>query len=375
MNEVANANQQKDVEAVNMQDAHFANDEIDLFDLFDDIMENKIWVVLGFVGCLLLAIAYLFVATPVFKTQSVIKSASENDVVELNVPQLEDIYSKTVEEAFNEARSAVLSKETRREFYGLNLDRIRAIEGLYNDEISEGQNFAKFDELFGSKLSNEKKDAEVFATVSLELTDSEEAANLLNDYVAFALSKRLDEVKSTVENKIAAQVEKLEYDAMLLREQYYSEQTRRKLELAEARSIASAVGQTGPVFGKAEIMGTYEPPLYMYGTKAITAESKAISNRKALSKNLPYGEDHFIKGLPEVLFDIQQLKELKVDFAKVKLAVVDEKAIVPLKPIKPKKALIVALAAVAGIFMGLMAALLMAAFKRHKEKIKKVLRR
>lgn len=374
MKEVANANQQKDIEAVNMQDAHFANDEIDLFDLFDDIMENKIWVMLGFVGCLLLAIAYLFTATPVFKTQSVIKSASENDLVELNVPQLEKIYSKSVGEAFNEARSAVLSKETRREFFEANLDRIKTAR-LYNAEISGGQNFANFDKLFGSKLSNAKKDAEVFATVTLELTDSEEAANLLNDYVAFALSKRLDEVKSTVENKIAAHVEKLEYDAMLLREQYYSEQTRRKLELAEARSIASAVGQTTPVFGQAEIMGTYEPPLYMYGTKAITAESKAISNRKALSRNLPYGEDHFIEGLPEVLFDIQQLKELKVDFNKVKLAVIDEKAIVPLSPIKPKKALVVALACVAGIFMGLMAALLMAAFKRHKEKIKKVLRR
>lgn len=374
MKEVANANQQKDIEPVNMQDAHFANDEIDLFDLFDDIMENKIWVVLGFVGCLILAGAYLFVATPVFKTQSVIKSASENDVVELNVPQLEKIYSKTVKQAFDEARSAVLSKETRREFFEENLIRIKEA-GLYSSEISQGQNFANFDKRFGSKLSNAKKDAEIFATVTLELTDANEAANLLNDYVAFALSKRLDEVKSTVENKIAAHVEKLEYDAMLLREQYYSEQTRRKLELAEARSIASAVGQTTPVFGKAEIMGTYEPPLYMYGTKAITAESKAIGNRKALSRNLPYGEDHFIKGLPEVLFDIQQLKELKVDFNKVKLAVIDEKAIVPLKPIKPKKALVVALAGVAGIFMGLMAALLMAAFKRHKEKIKKVLRR
>jgi len=183
------------------------------------------------------------------------------------------------------------------------------------------------------------------------------------------LQSRLQDVQDTLNSKVTAYVEKLEYDAMLLRERYYSEQTRRKLELAEAKTIASAIGQSSPVIAKAEIMGTYEPPLYMYGTQAISAESKAISNRKALAKNLPYGEDHFIKGLPEVLFDIQQLKGLKVDFNKVKLAVVDEKAIVPLKPIKPKKALIVALAGVAGIFMGLMAALLVAAFKRHKEKV------
>ncbi len=373
MNEVAKANQEELEEnklgSTQWRDAQFNSDEIDLFDLFDDIMENKIWVILGFVGCLLLAGAYLFVATPTYKTQAVIKNASENDLVQLNLPQLQKIYSKTVDEAFNDAKGALLSKEMRRSFFEQNLERIKGIPNLYNPQISESQNFANFDKLFASKLSNDKKDAEIFATVEFELTDPVEAAALLNDFVAFALQNRLLDVQETLSSKVAAHVEKLEYDAMLLRERYYSEQTRRKLELAEAKTIASAIGQSSPVIAKVEIMGSYTPPLYMYGTQAISAESKAITNRKALAKNLPYGEDHFIKGLPEVLFDIQQLKGLKVDFNKVKLAVVDEKAIVPVKPIKPKKALIIALAGVAGIFMGLMAALLIAAFKRHKEKV------
>jgi len=369
MNDVAKSNEASGIEEARFRDARFSTDEIDLFDLFDDLMANKIWVVLGLIGSLMMAGAYTLKSTPVYRTQAVVKSASENDLVQLNLPQIKTIYSKTVEEAFSDAKGAILSKEVRRSFFDVNIDRLISTPNIYNPNISESQNFANFDKLFASKFSNDKKDAEIFATVEFESTDPEEAAAILNDFVTFALQSRLQDVQDTLNSKVAAHVEKLEYDAMLLRERYYSEQTRRKLELAEAKTIASAIGQSSPVIAKAEIMGTYEPPLYMYGTQAITAESKAISNRKTLAKNLPYGEDHFIKGLPEVLFDIQQLKGLKVDFNKVKLAVIDEKAIVPLKPIKPKKALIVALAGVTGIFMGLMAALLVAAFKRHKEKV------
>jgi chain length determinant protein (polysaccharide antigen chain regulator) len=70
------------------------------------------------------------------------------------------------------------------------------------------------------------------------------------------------------------------------------------------------------------------------------------------------------------LFKINQLKSLEIDYGKVSLAVVDEQAILPVGAIKPKKLLIMALACVAGGFVGLMMALLMAAFHRHKEKIK-----
>ena len=93
MSEVVKANQdapaEKKLDATQWRDAQFSGDEIDLFDLFDDIMANKIWVILGFLGCLLLAGAYLFVATPTYKTQAVIKNASENDLVQLNLPQLQ----------------------------------------------------------------------------------------------------------------------------------------------------------------------------------------------------------------------------------------------------------------------------------------------
>ena len=120
------------------------DDEIDLFDLWDDILQEKLWLLLGFLGCVGLAIAYLLMATPVYETKVVVKPVSANNVVELNVPQLQGIYSKTVEEAFNDARSALLSKEYRRQFYQAFIDEIKLIEGAYDPLLTDSQNFSKF---------------------------------------------------------------------------------------------------------------------------------------------------------------------------------------------------------------------------------------
>jgi len=360
------------------------DDEIDLFDLWDDILQEKLWVFLGFLGCVVLAVAYLFVATPTYETKVVIKPASANNVVELNAPQFtfniasgsdsnpvyKTIYSKTVEEAFADAKAALLSKEYRRQFYYAYIEEIKQVKGAYNPELTDSQNFSKFDELFTSKVSNEKKDVETYLQVSFELSDPEKAAELLNAYTEFTLAAKLADVKETVDSKITAQIEKWEYDASKLREEYKGEQIRKNLLLTEAYDIAEAVSQTQPLFSKSEIVGTYEPPLYMFGTKALKAEIRAIKQRENMAKSLPYGEDHFIDRLPELRFKIDQLKNIEIDFAKVSLAVIDEQAFVPVKPAKPKKLLIVALACVAGLFGGVMLALIMAAFKRHKAKIK-----
>ncbi|WP_396586926.1 Wzz/FepE/Etk N-terminal domain-containing protein [Bermanella sp. R86510] len=342
------------------------SDEIDLFDLWDDIVDNKLWVVAGLVGCLLLAALYLVKATPVFETRVVVKPPSENHVLELNQPQLVDIYEKNVEQAYADARSALLSKELRRDFYQANLAKIKELPSLYNENRETGQNFIQFDKHFSSSVSS-KKDVEEFVEIRFQLTHAEKAAQFLNSYTEYVLGAKLAEVENTISNKVQTQIKKLEYDASKLRQEYAGQQTRRSLMLTEAEQIAKAVGQTDPVFSKSEIVGTYEPPLYMFGTNALKAEKQAIEQRANVAKALPFGEDHFIEGLPEILFKIEQLKALDIDYSQVKLGVIDEYAVVPLSPIKPKKLLVVALACVAGVFVGMMMALIMAAFQRHKE--------
>jgi len=151
-----------------------------------------------------------------------------------------------------------------------------------------------------------------------------------------------------------------------MREEYLGYKARRILELKEAFQIAKAVGQTSPVYRNMDLISGEEPPLYMLGSKAIQAEIKALENRAQIASDLPRGEDHFIQGLPSILVEIESLQGLQVDFTKIHIARVDEQAIVPVKPIKPRKLLIVALSLVAGVFVGIFMALIVAAYGKHK---------
>lgn len=359
-----------------LPDAQFRDDEINLFDLVRDLNVQKRWVMGPLIACFVLALLYVALAKPVFQVKSVVKAASEKDLVELNPPELRaqyidgqkigiDVFSMDVETAFEQSKQALLSREYRKAFYHENLEVIMENE-LFNEALTLEQNFDAFNGNFKIKLSNDKKDAEKFVELKLELGNPELATELLNDYVTYSLKSRLNDVKATYENKLEQSIRKLEYDAGLIRDKYFSDKTREKLELAEALSIAKSVGIKNPIHQKSSMIANNSGlPRYMYGENALKAEKRALDSRSKLAKGMPFGEEHFIEGLPEKNFEIKKLKELKLDFVKVQLAKVDELATLPRKPIKPKKALILALSLIAGGFLGLMTALLVAAYKRY----------
>ena len=348
--------------------AYSNEDEIDLFDLIDDIWSHKRWVFLGLFATVVLAGLYLFKATSVYQTEAKIKSATANDLIEFSRPQLAEIYTLDVGQAFSSARAALLSTGYRKEFYVLNLDKIKAIPDSYNEKLTLEQNFSEFNNQFAIKTSG-AKDSESFVQVSLKSSDAEFASELLNEFVEYALFRRLRDSYDTMLARVNSRIEALNYDANIMREEYFGNKARRILELKEATSIAIAVGQKNPVYRNMDLVGAKEPPLYMLGSKAIKAEIKALESRALIAKDLPRGEDHFIEELPRLLLEIDSLKNLEVDFSKIHLARIDEVAVVPVKPIKPRKLLIMVLALVAGLFVGLFMALIVAAYGKHKIRI------
>lgn len=351
-----------------VNDRYENDDEIDLFDLIDDIWKHKVWVFVGLLSTLMLAGIYLIKATPVYQAEAKVKSTTASDLIEFARPQLTGIYDLDVVRAFDSAKSALLSTGYRKEFYELKLDQIKAVSNSYNEELSLEQNFSNFSGQFSIKASGQK-DAESYVQLSLKSTDPVQASNLLNEFVGYALFRRLKDSYDTMLAKINGRIEALNYDANIMREEYLGDKARRILELKEATAIAIAVGQTSPVYRNMDLVGGKEPPLYMLGSKAIKAEIKALESRERVAQNLPRGEDHFIEGLPSVLLEIEALQSLEVDFSKIHLARIDEVAVVPVNPIKPRKLLIVALAFFAGVFIGFFMALTAAAYSKHKIRV------
>lgn len=344
------------------------DDEIDLFDLVDDIRDNFKWVGIGAIFTICLAVAFLFISKPVYQSEAVIKPANTKYLVELLSPQVKQVYDVDEDKIFNLATSALTASDYQKAFYKSKLVELKQMEGFYNEVLSEEQNFLKFSERFGFKSSG-KKDLEKFYKITFKAGDPKVAANLLNEYISLSLAMRLQDIEQTVKGALTTNIKALEDQADTMRDQYLAQKSRRILELREALGIAKAVGQAKPVYHSLDIVGGQEPPLYLLGTKAITAEIKALGNRAETAKNLEHGEDFFIEGMPVILASVEVLKSVSINFSQVKIASIDTPAIVPLSPIKPRKKLILALAIVAGVFVGVFMALIVAAFNRHNEKI------
>jgi chain length determinant protein (polysaccharide antigen chain regulator) len=341
------------------------DDEIDLFDLIDDIWNQKIWVFAGLFVTIILAGLYLFKTTPVYEAEATIKSATANDLIQFSRPQLLDIYSLDVKGAFESAKSALLSTSYRKEFYALKLDQIKQVQNPYDDTLTLDQNFIVFNKQFSVKTSG-KDDSEPFVQIVLEFSNANLASELLNEFVEYALFRRLRDSYDTMLAKVNGRIESLNYQARIMREEYIGDKTRRILNLKEAKTVALAVGQENPIYRNMDLMGGQRPPLYMLGSKAIKAEIKALESREKIAKDLARGEDLFIEGLPKLLLEVEALQTLEIDSSKISLARIDELAVVPVEPVKPRKLLIMALALVSGLFLGLFMALIAAAYGKHK---------
>jgi chain length determinant protein (polysaccharide antigen chain regulator) len=341
------------------------DDEIDLFDLIDDIWNQKIWVFAGLFVTIILAGLYLFKTTPVYEAEAKVKSATAKDLIEFSRPQLIDIYSIDVDDAFESARSALLSTKYRKDFYVSKLAKIKALTDTYNEKLSLEQNFSSFSQNFSISTSG-SKDSESFVEIRLKSADAVFSSMLLNEFVEYALISRLNDSYETMLAAVDGRIEALNYDANIMRKEYFGNKIRRILELKEAIKIAAAVGQEAPIYRNMDLVGGQRPPLYMLGSKAIKAEIKALESREKMAKNLALGEDHFIEDLPKLLLEVEALQTLEIDSSKISLARIDELAVVPVAPIKPRKLLIMALALVGGLFAGLFMALTSAAYGKHK---------
>lgn len=178
----------------------------------------------------------------------------------------------------------------------------------------------------------------------------------------------------------------------------------RIMQLDEAITIASSLGIKKPTTPSSMGEGTrvsgsviktevnnQNIPLYFMGTEALEAEKQSLLSRdnddftsgriveiaqelKLLEHNRQVeilksreNEDLFLAELAEQYKEISRLKGLKVNMDNLKMVSVDQFAVQPASPIKPKKTMIVAVGIVLGGMLGLFAALLRSAIRKRMQ--------
>lgn len=188
----------------------------------------------------------------------------------------------------------------------------------------------------------------------------------------------------------------LEDELKALRAQIRTRRDNRIQQLNEAIKIATALGITKPTtpsaLGEAERMlqgsvirtevNNQQVPLYFMGSEALEAERKALLQRRSddftepriaqIAKELRLlehnrqiellqsreNEDLFLKDLASWREEAARLRSLSLDTQQLKLVSIDQLAIQPTAPIKPKKVMIVMLALVLGAMLGVFVALI-----------------
>ena len=261
--------------------------------------------------------------------------------------------------------------------YPAGLDGVEVVNGFvqYSINTVRQQVAADLETLIGNRL-NQLETQMAAARASYEASKEIEIAKLTE---ADAL-KRVQ-----LNDELAA-----------LRQQLKTRRDNRINQLNEAIRIATSLGIVKPTtpssLGAAQItsqgsvirteVNNQQVPLYFMGSDALEAERKALQarrsddftepriaeigrelkllehNRKIEMLNSRENEDLFLKNLAGWREEAARLRAMQLDAGSLKLVSIDQHAVEPSAPIKPKKAMIVALALVLGGMLGVFIALI-----------------
>lgn len=411
-------------------------DEIDLFELFQSIWQEKILIVIITAVVTVLALIYALAATPIYQVQSIVKPAPIKDLDELNGT---GIYDLSPAEALVQVGASLESYETRLGYFKANQE---LFEPLISPGKSVEQNFERINREYIKILKTDAKKDESFAHyvgIQLQYPKGVDGAKIANDFVEHAVNLEKERIAASLEVVINNQLERLRrkisnaragYEASkeaqiakltekdvlkkaklldelaALREELKVRRQNRIMQLDEAIAIAKSLGIKKPATPSSLAnetrtsgsvirteVNSQQNPLYFMGTDALSAERASLvaresddftsgriveintalrlleHNRQIEVLQARENEDLFLAELAENRKEISRLKSLQVNMDKLNLVRLDQSAVEPTAPIKPKKSLIVAVGIVLGGMLGVFAALIRSMIRKRKNAI------
>lgn len=336
------------------------DDEIDLFELAQDIWREKVLVVLVGAVVTLGALGYALMATPVYQAAATVVPPSAHMVHDYNEGRKEAKLAEfSVNDIYKEFTSQLTSRTLRLEFfedeYLPSLDPQQA-------QGSRSAQLKSYNQILTVKQADAKNSPLVYQ-VQFQLDDPELAARWANLYVSRAEQKAKQVLKENINSELQMRTSSAQTQVEALRAKAQADREDEMVRLKEALYIADSIGLSNPTqpSGKTiQEVADYvdRNQLYLRGSKALRSQLEVLSQRKS--------DDAFIPELRELLSQIDFLRLIKVNDDKVTVMLVDEHAEAPDTPIKPKKTLIVAVGVALGGMLGIFAALVRSAIRKRK---------
>lgn len=327
------------------------NDEIDLVEMARALWSQRLLILAITSVVSFGAAGYAFLTKPVYESQVSILPPNPSDIAGYNVGRspVTGLKPFSVDEVYGYFVRSLSSEALRRSFFldvylpAVASDR-KAPTDLY---------WKQFNQDITVKSDKQRPERR---QVQVSFSDPRVAADWANAYVLRAASETERMMERNVSAEVAIQAQDLERQIETLRETARQRREDRVAALEEALKVAIDVGlenAQGTVWQNVTTSATTasdSTPLYLRGSKALRAELAVLKGRTS--------DDPFIPELRSLQERLGFLKSVDISPEQVAVYTLDSAALVPEVPVKPKKALIVALGVVLGGMLGMFAALI-----------------
>lgn len=361
------------------------SDEIDLGDLFRVLWKSKILIVVITVITTCIAAGYAFLSPPVYQATVHILPPTANDLAQYNLAS--QLTGNAISSAIGRDATAQgntgIPPVTPEEVYtlflrylGSNTVREKFFEEHYLPAIkstgpvaSTQQAQKRLDTTLSIRLPRRPLTQNVAANVTLEHTDPELVARLANAYVDVAAQIAREDLLSQLASEVAIRQQSVDIQIATARQVAEKVRLNHIARLQEALAVAEDIGLESPADGSPLIaintqdMNNQSSPtgdlLYLRGTKALRAELQLLVQQ--------HNDDAYIAELPGLRTKKALLDSIDLNPRSLSVATIDREAIVPAFPVKPKKALILALGLIAGGMLGSFAVLVRYLLRRTQK--------
>lgn len=347
-----------------------ASDEIDLRKLIMTLWASRLLIIIVTLVVLVGAAAYAFLTTPVYETQaqtlppSASGLSTYNNAHQMTGPAIEALLDKEritsnaipmlkADEAYKlfmrHAASTSLRQALFEEYY-----LPQAKKRDTNTEAGREGLWRKFNDVFTVTLPRKAEDNDTMR-VTLQGDDPTHITEWVNHYIDMAMARTQKELADNLSNAVHQREASLNEQMQTLRNSAKEQRKNTIARLQEALVLAEAIDLQDPPAAGNLITSYSGDTAYMRGAKALRSELKLLENRK--------NDDPFIEEVPNIFKQQALLKNIDLSPEHIMVATIDEEARVPERPIKPRKALILALGLVLGGMLGVFTALMRQMFK------------
>ncbi|HDQ4329373.1 TPA: LPS O-antigen chain length determinant protein WzzB [Pseudomonas aeruginosa] len=404
--------------------------EIDLVQLFQQLWASKWLIALIAALATAAALAYALLAVPTYQVDVLLRPIQTKALEAVNVNGL---YALTPREALDRVGNELAAYSGRLEYFEAHPELFQQLnaEGLSPEQAFWKFNQDAFS-MQQADLKKDPQAAPFFR-LSMQYPQGMDGAAILNGMLASTIENERQRILDDLQARIDGRLQFLEQDIEGKRASYQATKEGKIARLLEADSIRRAgledelkalrgrlkmvrdsrIQQLNEAIQIATRLGIVKPttpgalgevgqdgsrsvfrtevnnqqiPLYFMGVDAllkrkgddfteprvakIQQELKQLeNNREVQYLQARKGEERFFENIDKLRGEQARLKTLKASELKIELVRIDQKASTPLKPIKPRKALVVALGLLGGLVFGVLVALVRAMLRTPRQRV------